>query len=102
MWSSMEGRKLYLFSSGKYARRFRERYGEVYPITGYLDNDKSLQGTQIDGVLVSDPAVLREMDPEEYKVLICIKDYLPVVKQLRRERIANVSVYNPNMSYGKV
>ncbi len=92
----MEGRRLYLFGSGKYAQKFRERYGKVYPVTGYLDNDKSRWGTQVDGVLVSAPVILKEMAPREYKVIVCIRDCMPVVKQLREMGIGNFSVYNPD------
>ncbi len=91
----IKGRKLYLFGSGTYAKRFRERYGEAYPITGYLDNDKTHWGTMIDGVAVSAPAILEEINQEDYKVMICIKDYMPVVRQLRQNRIFNFSVYEP-------
>ena len=36
---SSYGRKLYLFGSGRYAQRFLEKYGDRYPVEGYLDND---------------------------------------------------------------
>lgn len=95
----IEGRKLYLFGSGKYAKYFREKYGEKYPVCGYLDNDESRQGTTVDGLPVLAPGVLKEMNPVEYKVLICIRNYMPVVRQLRKEGIPNFSVYDPNCVY---
>lgn len=95
----IRGRKLYLFGAGRYAKRFLEKYGDIYPITGYLDNDESRQGTEVDGIPVLAPAALKEMNPAEYKVLICIRDYMPVVRQLRRAGIPNFSVYNPNVFY---
>lgn len=94
-----KGRRLYLFGSGKYAKYFREKYREVYPISGYLDNDKSRQETEVDGLPVLAPEVLREMNPVEYKVMVCIRDYMPVVRQLHRAGIANYSVYNPYTIY---
>ena len=45
----IRGRRLYLFGSGKYAQRFLEKYGHIYPITGYLDNDQNRWGTEIEG-----------------------------------------------------
>lgn len=95
----IKGRKLYLFGSGKYAHRFIEKYGKLYPVTGYLDNDESRWGTQIDGIVVFSPDTLKKMNPVEYKVIICIRNYMPVVRQLRRAGIPNFSVYNPDMSY---
>ncbi len=97
----IRGRKLYLFGSGKYAKRFLEKYGEIYPVAGYLDNNESRQGTEIDGIPVFAPAVLKEMNPVDYKVLICIRDYMPVVRQLHRAGIPNYSVYNPNLVYNE-
>ncbi len=95
----IKGRKLYLFGSGRYAKRFREKYGEIYPVTGYLDNNESRQGTEIDGIPVFAPDVLLEMNPVDYKVLICIRDYMPVVRQLHRAGIPNYSVYDPYLEY---
>ena len=94
-----KGRRLYLFGSGKYAKQFREKYDAVYPISGYLDNDESRWGMEIDGLPVLAPRALLEMNPAEYKVIICIRNYLPVVKQLHRAGIPNYSVYDPRASY---
>ncbi len=94
-----KGRRLYLFGSGRYAKRFREKYDAIYPVSGYLDNDESRWGMEIDGLPVLAPAALKEMNPAEYKVMICIRSYLPVVKQLKREGISNFSVYDPYTFY---
>jgi len=96
------GRRLYLFGSGRYAKRFREKYGEAYPVSGYLDNDESRWGTEVDGLPVFAPVALKEMNPAEYKVMVCIRDYVPIVKQLRRMQIPNFSVYDPGMFYRDV
>lgn len=95
----IKGRRLYLFGSGKYAEYFCEKYGQTYPVSGYLDNDKKRWGTQVNGLPVLAPAALKEMNPSEYKVIICIKNYMPVVQQLQKARIPNFSVYNPNTVY---
>lgn len=94
-----KGRRLYLFGSGKYAGQFREKYGARYPVSGYLDNDERRWGTEIEGIPVLAPAALKEMNPAEYKVIICIKNYMPVVNQLHRAGIPNYSVYDPKASY---
>ena len=94
-----KGRRLYLFGSGRYAKRFREKYDGVYSVSGYLDNDERRWGIEIDGLPVLAPAALKEMNPAEYKVMICIRNYMPVVKQLKKEGISNFSVYDPNTFY---
>lgn len=94
-----EGRRLYLFGSGNYARKFLEKYGHLYPASGYLDNDGRRQGTEINGLPVLAPEALREMNPAEYKVIICIKNFMPVINQLHRAGIPNYSVYDPDKTY---
>ena len=94
-----KGRRLYLFGSGRYAKRFRDKYGKMYPVSGYLDNDESRWGTETEGLPVLAPEALREMNPAEYKVIICIRNYLPVLKQLRQMKIPNISVYDPGVNY---
>ncbi len=94
-----KGRRLYLFGCGKYAEYFREKYGQTYPVSGYLDNDKTRWGTQVNGLPVLAPAVLKEMNPVEYKVIICIKNYMPIVQQLQKVKIPNFSVYDPKAVY---
>lgn len=93
------GRRLYLFGSGKYAKRFLKKFGDAYPVSGYLDNNESLWGTEIDGLPVFGLTVLKKMNPAEYKVIVCIRDYMPVVKQLHRMQIPNFSVYEPERIY---
>ena len=39
------------------------------------------------------------MNPAEYKVVVCIRDYMPVVKQLMQAGIPNFSVYDPAVTY---
>ncbi|MCM1174194.1 MAG: adenylyltransferase/cytidyltransferase family protein [Blautia sp.] len=94
-----KGRRLYLFGSGRYAERFLEKYGSRYPVNGYLDNDEKRWGTEVNGLPVLAPAALKEMNPAEYKVIICIKNYMPVVNQLHRAGIPNYSVFDPKESY---
>lgn len=99
IFSQIKGRRLYLFGSGRWAKRFTDKYGALYSVSGYLDNDRSRQGTEVNGLPVMAPEALLKMNPAEYKVMICIRDYMPVVKQLHRAGIPNYSVYDPNRFY---
>ena len=51
IFSGIEGKKLYLFGSGKYAERFLDLYGIDFPVCGLLDNDESRQGTKKNGII---------------------------------------------------
>lgn len=99
IFSQIKGRRLYLFGSGRWAKRFTDQYGALYQVSGYLDNDKSRQGMEVNGLPVMAPEALLQMNPAEYKVMICIRDYMPVVKQMHRAGIPNYSVYDPNRFY---
>lgn len=94
-----KGRKLYLFGAGRYAKRFIDKYGETYPVSGYLDNDESRWGTEVNGLPVLAPMALKEMNPAEYKVIICIRDYQPIVRQMHKAGIPNYSVFDPYAVY---
>lgn len=99
IFSQIKGRRLYLFGSGRWAKRFIDKYGASYPVSGYLDNDENRQGTEVNGIPVLAPEALLKMNPAEYKIMICIRDYMPVVKQMHRAGIPNYSVYDPNRFY---
>ena len=45
------------------------------------------------------PQQLQELDGNTYKVIICIKNYMGVLKQLENLGVKKISVYDPNMEY---
>lgn len=99
IFKGAEGKKLYLFGSGKYAQRFLELYGKEYDIEGILDNNAEKWGTELKGYMISSPDVLQTLQEDAYKVIICIKNYSPIIKQLERMEVRNYGIYNVNISY---
>ncbi len=95
----IEGRKLYIFGSGRFAKRFISQFGKEYEITGLLDNQKQKWGTKVEGIEVFNPDILKNMDKARLKIIICIKNYISVVKQLESMEIYNFSIYDSYLEY---
>ncbi|WP_242856539.1 adenylyltransferase/cytidyltransferase family protein [Butyrivibrio sp. AE2032] len=92
-------RKLILFGSGQFADRFMTLYSEDYPVYAVLDNQEKRWGKKLHDVEIQSPELLRKLSIGEYKVLICIKNYVSVIKQLEEMGVKEYSVYDPARSY---
>lgn len=99
IFKNIDNKRLYLFGSGNFARKFLALYKEDYKVAGILDNNKEKWGTEMEGITVMPPSVLRNLDPGTYKVIICIKSYVEVLKQVRECGALNVGIYDTNMEY---
>lgn len=76
-------KKLVLFGTGIYYDFFLERYGHKYRPAYAVDNNKEKWGRNKNGVLVCDPAVLREEKPENILIIVCSKKYQPILEQMK-------------------
>lgn len=99
IFDDVDEKQLFLFGSGAYAKRFISLYGKDCNIRGILDNDHSRHGKMVEGVEIVSPEILHELPPETYKVIVCIKNYLPVLRQLERMGVQHYGVFDPNISY---
>ncbi len=100
IFQGTEKKKLVLFGSGRFADRFVALYGKEHPVTFIVDNNERRWGEALSGLPVKSPKVLTE-DTDAYKVLICIKDYLAVAKQLDAIGISDYAIFDPNRDYPK-
>lgn len=99
IFSGIEGKKLYLFGSGKYADRFLELYGDDFPVYGILDNDGSRQGTKKREIMIYSPEILKDMKSGSFKVMICMRDHRAVEGQLKDMGVTDYSIYDPTRYY---
>lgn len=99
IFNHADDRKLFLFGSGNFAKKFVALYAKDYPVQAILDNNAQRWGQDLDGIPIVSADVLKELQPSEYKVIICIKNYIPVMKQLKELGVTEFSIYDTNMEY---
>lgn len=98
IFKDVECKKVFLFGSGVFAKRFIEEYAESISIAGIFDNNKMRWEQELSGIPILNPAMLEHMQ-EPVKVYICMKDYDVVLKQLREYGIKDLAIYNPHLEY---
>lgn len=99
IFDDIDGKKLIIFGSGKYAREFMNLYRVRYPVYAIIDNNEAAWGQELHGVAVQSPEMLKDMQPGEYKVLICIKQFQAIMEQLEDMGAEDYSIFDPGKSY---
>lgn len=94
-----ENKKLFLFGSGNFAICFLEWFEDSVEVDAILDNSSLRWGQCLNGVQICPPDCLRKLDPESYKVIICVKKYLPIMHQLSWLGTKYISIYDAYMDY---
>lgn len=102
IFANADAKKLAVFGSGQYAKSFIERYAGTYDICAVVDNNGDKWGQDMDGisgVKIQSPDALREISEESIKVMVCVRDFQPVLGQLESMGIQDYSVYDPGKKY---
>ena len=100
IFDKADTRKLILFGSGAFARKFLDVYGNDYKICAVIDNNSKRWGDKIGDITISAPEILKGMSPGEYKIMICIKNYISVMHQLDDMGAGgSYSIYEPGTCY---
>lgn len=99
IFNHADTRKLFLFGSGNFTKKFLTIYGKDYDICGIIDNNPDKWGQQINGIKIQSPDIIKDLKSGEYKVIICIKNYISVMKQLDEMGVGDYSIYDWNKNY---
>lgn len=98
IFRNISGKRVYLFGSGAFTEKFLEQFSGEFDIAGILDNNKAKWGSQLGMLDIQSPQVIAEATVS-CKVIICIKRYEEVLKQLKAMGVKDISVYNPDIDY---
>ena len=92
-------KKLVLFGSGKYALRFLALNKGQYEIHCIVDNNPTKWGTRIEGIPVRNPDVLKDLSTSDFKIVVCVKRYMAIARQLLDMDIDTYGIYDPDVAY---
>ena len=98
-FDAVKDKEIYVFGAGRYADKFLAFYNGELNISGVLDNNSSKWGLEFRGITVASPEILIQRDADSYKVIVCVKNYESVVKQLMRMGVQNIGIYDVNHIY---
>lgn len=102
VFDKCDSRKIILFGSGNFAKRFLEIYGDDHDIVRILDNRQEKWDSDLNGIPIRSPESIKEFSAGEYKVIVCIKNYLSVIRQLKDMGVYEFSIYDPAENYQRV
>ena len=92
-------KKVIIFGAGRFAMSFIDWYGPICDIECIADSDVNRQGQNIRGIPIVSPEEIADIDEEKYRVIICVKNYMPVVRQLIGLGIKNSRIYDAYKVY---
>lgn len=99
IFQGLGGRRIFLFGSGSFAKYFIAYYGKRLKIDGILDNSRERQGSALEGIPIVPPSALHGLDPETYKVIVCVQDCAGIIRQLKGMGVKYYAAYDKNMDY---
>lgn len=98
-FDNLENKKIFLFGAGNYCKKFLSFYKDDYSISGIIDSNKKKQGTTFFDFQIVSLDVLSGLPVDDYKVIICARNYQQMWAQLRMCGVINIGLYDANYIY---
>lgn len=92
-------KKVLLFGSGNYTKRFLAQFAGQYEVYSIIDNNESKWGTELEGIPINPPDIIKSIGVDDIYLIICIKKYYGVVNQLRKLGVEEYHIYDPGRDY---
>ena len=95
----LDQKEIYVFGSGRIADKFLAMYQQDYNISAVLDNDSYKTGQDFYGIRIDSPERLRGLDPNTYKVIVCVKECREILEQLKMLGCTQIGVFDNHYVY---
>jgi len=99
IFQNAEKKKIILFGSGNFTKRFLAQFKSQYEIYSIIDNNESKWGSMLEGIKITPPQIIDELPKQEIRVIICIKNYIAIVQQLKKMGVVDYCIYDINADY---
>lgn len=99
LFKNVGSKKLIVFGAGNYARRFIDRFLDEYPVEMIIENDDTKWGHEIKGIPIKSVEEIKSLEPEEYKVIICVKEYTGALVQLKQYGAKYIGIFDAYASF---
>lgn len=99
IFRNVENKKIILFGSGNFTKRFLVQFKKQYSVYAIVDNNSSRWGTKLEGIDILPPETVAEIPEQERRIIICVKNYVAIVNQLQNMGIKDYCIYDKNVEY---
>jgi cytidyltransferase-like protein len=99
IFQNADEKKIILFGSGNFTKRFLAQFKSQYKIYAIVDNNQNKWGSKLDDIEIMPPKIIKEIPKEKRRVIICIKNYVAIVQQLHQIGVDDYCIYDMNAEY---